>query len=95
VGAYAAKQAALCHRLAARFSQAWEPVLRELEYQPQWDVRLLSASIGVNQAASEIPLFPTDDVENSTDTLLDFDLLETDDEFEVGEDANDYELDDD
>jgi hypothetical protein len=96
ISAYAAKQAALSRRLANRFITAWNPTLRALDLQPQWEPQLPTAA-GINpDPVFEQPFNSTgsDDDED----LLDLGLSDTEDEFQEDDDdidANDFELDDD
>jgi hypothetical protein len=90
VSAYAAKQAAMCSQLAARFAQVWEPVLRSLGLEPQWICAHDSADL---PDISQVDLGADGNDRDDENKDLDFDAFWDDDsELEDGDD--DFELDD-
>jgi hypothetical protein len=90
ISAYAAKQAAMCSQLAARFSQVWEPVLESLGLNPQWISTRHSAEL---PDISRVDLGADGNNRDNDDEDLDFDVF-WEDESEVEGNNEDFELDD-
>ncbi|RXW12428.1 hypothetical protein EST38_g13424 [Candolleomyces aberdarensis] len=98
ISAYAAKQAALCRQLAARFSQVWEPVLEKLGLERQWEAtnsaHQLNAASGFNRAVMSNLDTDWDETTVIDDMDLDY-IWESDSESEEREGGtDDFELDD-
>ncbi|KAJ2921118.1 hypothetical protein H1R20_g15975, partial [Candolleomyces eurysporus] len=100
VSAYATKQAALCSQLATRFSQVWEPVLKDLGLNPQWQLKATTISAHQPAAVSGHSRSVMDDLGADLEEIASDDefnlesVWDWDDESEMGGGNDDFELDD-